>query len=63
MVFTATINGKTWMGEATIPWGYFPPNVNKMNSYAIHGSGEKRTYEALYPIPKEQIQEGQKPNL
>lgn len=51
------------MGEALLPWSYFPPNINKMNSYAIHGSGEKRTYEALYPIPKAEIVEGQKPNL
>lgn len=63
MVFDASITGERWMGEALIPWGYFPPNVNKMNSYAIHGSGEKRTYEALYSIPKEEIAEGQKPNF
>ncbi|XP_062420686.1 UPF0462 protein C4orf33 homolog isoform X1 [Pungitius pungitius] len=63
MVFNATITGDRWMGEALLPWSYFPPNINKMNSYAIHGSGEKRTYEALYPIPKEEIVEGQKPNF
>lgn len=63
MVFNATIKGDRWMGEALLPWSYFPPNINKMNSYAIHGSGEKRTYEALYPIPKEDIVAGQKPNL
>ncbi|XP_047435416.1 UPF0462 protein C4orf33 homolog isoform X2 [Mugil cephalus] len=63
MVFNATIKGDRWMGEAVLPWSYFPPNVNKMNSYAIHGSGEKRTYEALYPIPKEEIAEGQRPNF
>ncbi|XP_061839895.1 UPF0462 protein C4orf33 homolog isoform X1 [Nerophis lumbriciformis] len=63
MVFNATITADRWMGEALLPWTYFPPNVNKMNSYAIHGSGEKRTYEALYPIPKEEIVEGQQPNL
>uniref|UniRef100_A0A3B4YVE2 UPF0462 protein C4orf33 homolog n=1 Tax=Stegastes partitus TaxID=144197 RepID=A0A3B4YVE2_9TELE len=62
IVFNATITGDRWMGEALLPWSYFPPNVNKMNSYAIHGSGEKRTYEALYSIPKEEIVEGQKPN-
>lgn len=63
MVFNATITGDRWMGEALVPWSYFPPNVNKMNSYTIHGSGEKRIYEALYPVPKEEIVEGQKPNL
>ncbi|KAM9770400.1 UPF0462 protein C4orf33 homolog isoform 1-T1 [Menidia menidia] len=63
MVFTSTISGRKWTGEALIPWSYFPPNVNKMNSYAIHGSGEKRTYEALYPVPKEELVEGQTPNF
>lgn len=63
MVFNATITGDRWMGEAILPWSYFPPNVNKMNSYAIHGSGEKRTYEALYPIPTEETVEGQEPNF
>ncbi|KAK7929352.1 hypothetical protein WMY93_005747 [Mugilogobius chulae] len=63
MVFTATVTENRWIGEALIPWGYFPPNINKMNSYAIHGSDEKRTYEALYSIPKEEIAEGQQPNF
>uniref|UniRef100_A0A3Q0REF2 Chromosome 4 open reading frame 33 n=1 Tax=Amphilophus citrinellus TaxID=61819 RepID=A0A3Q0REF2_AMPCI len=62
MVFNTKITGDRWTGEALIPWTYFPPNVNKMNSYAIHGSGENRIYEALYPIPKEELEEGQKPN-
>ncbi|XP_061536368.1 UPF0462 protein C4orf33 homolog [Phycodurus eques] len=61
--FNATIIGDKWMGEALLPWMYFPPNVNKMNSYAIHGSGEKRIYEALYPIPSDELVEGQKPNF
>ncbi|XP_063332943.1 UPF0462 protein C4orf33 homolog isoform X1 [Pelmatolapia mariae] len=63
MVFNTKITGDRWTGEALIPWTYFPPNVNKMNSYAIHGSGENRIYEALYPIPKEEIAEGQMPNF
>ncbi|XP_042337826.1 UPF0462 protein C4orf33 homolog [Plectropomus leopardus] len=63
MVFSATIRGDAWVGEALVPWSYFPPNVNKMNSYAIHGSGEKRTYEALYPVPREDLVEGQQPNF
>ncbi|KAF7216534.1 UPF0462 protein C4orf33 homolog isoform X2 [Nothobranchius furzeri] len=63
MMFTTTITENTWRGEALIPWTYFPPNVNKMNSYAIHGSGEKRVYEALNPIPKEDLVDGQQPNF
>lgn len=63
IVFTSTKSGDRWTGEAVIPWTYFPPNVDKMNSYAIHGSGAARTYEALYPIPKADIVEGQQPNF
>uniref|UniRef100_A0A674JG11 UPF0462 protein C4orf33 homolog n=1 Tax=Terrapene triunguis TaxID=2587831 RepID=A0A674JG11_9SAUR len=57
------INWNKWNGTALIPWRYFPPGVDKMNSYAIHGSGIGRTYEALYPIPREDIELGQGPNL
>ena len=63
LVFTANVTGGRWIGEALLPWRYFPRNVNKMNSYAIHGSGQDRTYEALYPVPTEDLVEGQKPNL
>ncbi|XP_051993909.1 UPF0462 protein C4orf33 homolog [Xyrauchen texanus] len=61
--FHASIEGKIWKGEALLPWRYFPQGVNKMNSYAIHGSGAGRTYEALYPVPKEDLQEGQGPDF
>ncbi|KAG7265206.1 hypothetical protein CRUP_027695, partial [Coryphaenoides rupestris] len=61
--FNATISGSRWSGEALLPWKYFPPNVNKMNSYAIHGSGAARAYEALYPVPRKDLVEGQKPNF
>lgn len=45
-----------WQGQAVIPDSYLPPNVTKMNAYAIHGSGAKRTYEALYPVPQGQFE-------
>ncbi|XP_042638488.1 UPF0462 protein C4orf33 homolog [Orycteropus afer afer] len=61
--FEANIIGKKWIGNALIPWEYFPPGVDKMNSYAIHGSGIKRIYEALYPIPSEEIEVGQEPDF
>ncbi|KAL9971915.1 hypothetical protein ACROYT_G018138 [Oculina patagonica] len=44
---------KTWKGTAIIPLEYFPPGVSKLNAFAIHGSGDKRQYEALYPASKE----------
>uniref|UniRef100_A0A8C4WGB6 Uncharacterized protein n=1 Tax=Gopherus evgoodei TaxID=1825980 RepID=A0A8C4WGB6_9SAUR len=59
LIFEAGINWNKWNGTALIPWRYFPPGVDKMNSYAIHGSGIGRTYEALYPIPREDIEQGQ----
>jgi hypothetical protein len=49
--FKSKIEGRTWKGEAVIPAIYFPPEVNKLNAYAIHGSGDKRIYEALFPTP------------
>ncbi|KAJ6668799.1 hypothetical protein lerEdw1_012283 [Lerista edwardsae] len=63
LAFQADINWGTWNATAIIPWDYFPPGVDKMNSYAIHGSGLGRTYEALYPIPQEEIENGQGPNF
>ncbi|KAM3622719.1 uncharacterized protein V6R79_002391 [Siganus canaliculatus] len=63
MTFNATITKDKWTGEAVLPWSFFPPNVDKLNSYAIHGSGEERVYEALYSIPKEEMVEGQIPNF
>ncbi|KAF4011881.1 hypothetical protein G4228_004168 [Cervus hanglu yarkandensis] len=52
-----------WQGSAYIPWSYFPPNVTKFNSFAIHGSKDKRNYEALYPVPQHELQQGQKPDF
>lgn len=45
---------KRWSGTAVIPMEYFPPGIaaGKMNAYAIHGSGSRRVYEALYPAPR-----------
>ncbi|WAR30450.1 CD033-like protein [Mya arenaria] len=49
--YHASITGNTWRGVAHIPLEYFPPKVSKFNAYAIHGSGNGRTYESLYPVP------------
>ncbi|XP_052076783.1 UPF0462 protein C4orf33-like [Mytilus californianus] len=48
--YTATINKNKWTGRVTIPGTYFPPKVTKFNAYAIHGSGNRRKYESLYPV-------------
>ncbi|XP_028657509.1 UPF0462 protein C4orf33 homolog isoform X1 [Erpetoichthys calabaricus] len=61
--YEASIEGNEWHGKALLPWRYFPPGVNKMNLYAIHGSDPRRTYEALYPVPREDLKPGQGPNF
>lgn len=48
-ITNSTGNGK-WHVEAFVPIEYLPPNVTKMNAYAIHGTGDDRVYEALYPV-------------
>ncbi|KAJ8298387.1 hypothetical protein KUTeg_024918 [Tegillarca granosa] len=45
-------NGGFWTGEAVIPGELFPPKVSKFNAYTIHGSGDTRVYQALYPVPE-----------
>lgn len=49
--YTATISEETnrWVGEAVVPYSYFPAGVDKFNAFAIHGSDPNRVYEALYP--------------
>lgn len=49
LTYSAKISGDRWTGEAHIPKSYFPPSVTKFNAYAIHGDGENRIYESLYP--------------
>ncbi|OXB60782.1 UNVERIFIED_CONTAM: hypothetical protein H355_015357, partial [Colinus virginianus] len=61
--FSVTRTESRWKGSARLPWDYFPPGANKFNAFAIHGSGEHRKYEALYPVPRHMLQEGQKPDF
>jgi len=50
--YFASRGDDTWTGSAMIPPSYFPPNVTRMNAYAIHGTEDKeRIYQALYPAP------------
>jgi len=51
LTYSAVISGTSWKGTAVIPWEYLPPNVEKFNAYAIHGSGKDRVYESLFPVP------------
>ncbi|XP_007895899.1 UPF0462 protein C4orf33 homolog isoform X2 [Callorhinchus milii] len=63
LTYESSTNGQKWEGRALIPWSYFPPAVNNFNAYAIHGSGAARVYEALYPVPKHEVMEGQEPDF
>ncbi|XP_069487156.1 UPF0462 protein C4orf33 homolog [Ambystoma mexicanum] len=63
LVFDVTRGESRWAGTAHIPWSYFPAGVDRFNAYAIHGSGERRAYEALYPVPQSEIHVGQQPDF
>ena len=52
IIYEANRSNESWTGKAVIDKNYLPPNITKLNAYAIHGSGEKRVYEALFPAPK-----------
>uniref|UniRef100_A0A8C6VEK6 Chromosome 4 open reading frame 33 n=1 Tax=Naja naja TaxID=35670 RepID=A0A8C6VEK6_NAJNA len=52
-----------WRGRAHLPWNFFPPNTDRFNAFAIHGSDMNRTYEALYPIPQNEVHCNQKPDF
>uniref|UniRef100_A0AC35GSQ3 Uncharacterized protein n=1 Tax=Panagrolaimus sp. PS1159 TaxID=55785 RepID=A0AC35GSQ3_9BILA len=39
-----------WKCRVEIPLSYLPGRVTKFNAYGIHGTGDDRTYEALYPV-------------
>jgi hypothetical protein len=45
-----------WIGRAHIPRSLFPSHINRFNVYGIHGVDVNRTYEALYPAPRNSTQ-------
>lgn len=47
----STVSGR-WLGQAYIPGEYFPCNVTRFNSFAIHKSEPHRVHMALYPVPQ-----------
>lgn len=51
MRYSASIDHakKTWNGTAIVPIDYFPPDMKKINAYAIHGPDNAKVYESLYP--------------
>ena len=40
---------KRWYGKAIVPLTYFPPQVDRMNAYAIHDQQNEPIYKSLYP--------------
>ncbi len=45
-----------WIGRVHIPRSLFPSHIDRFNAYGIHGQGDNRTYEALYPAPRDSKQ-------
>jgi len=44
-----TVSGR-WLGQAYIPGEYFPCNVTRFNSFAIHNQEPNRVHMALFPV-------------
>ena len=64
--FTTTINyRRKWSGIALIPWKHFPLKITHFNCCAIHGNHQdhSRQYEALFSIPKSDLEESSTPNF
>jgi hypothetical protein len=44
LIYTATIDGKSWRGKAIIPKELLPESIERFNLFAIHGMDEHRRY-------------------
>jgi hypothetical protein len=45
---------KVWVGDAVIPFDYFPPRINKFMGTDVHNTGktpEEVRYEVVAPMP------------
>jgi hypothetical protein len=49
--WSASIDGSTWSGRARIAWAQLPVPTERLNAFAIHGTGEARRYLAWSPVP------------
>lgn len=54
LAYDCEIQGNGWRGRAVIPASYLPPSPTRFNAFAIHGDGDKRVYEALYPATSDE---------
>ena len=53
--YQANILDKHWQGIAEIPKEFIPKGLNKINAFAIHGTGENRSYLAWHALPGETV--------
>ncbi|OGR03804.1 MAG: hypothetical protein A2511_05580 [Deltaproteobacteria bacterium RIFOXYD12_FULL_50_9] len=51
MAYATQITGSCWQATAHLPLSSLPTNPNRINAYAIHGSGKDRRYLAAFPVP------------
>ena len=47
--YRADIDGHRWRGVAQIPIGWLPLETNRLNAFAVHGTGQARRYLAWRP--------------
>lgn len=49
--YQSTINWRRWEAKAQIPLTWLPTGLNRINAYAIHGSGDSRRYLSSFGAP------------
>lgn len=49
LLYRADIEGGRWRGEASIPIGWIPIGLDRLNAFAIHGTGQGRRHLAWKP--------------
>ncbi len=49
--YEARIEGDRWRGTAAIPFERLPAGIDRVNAYAVHGSGPGRRHLAAFPVP------------
>ena len=49
LLYRAEIEGRRWRGEASIPIGWIPIGLDRLNAFAIHGTGQMRRHLAWRP--------------
>lgn len=49
--YDTNVDGSRWTGSARIPHAWIPDGCDRLNAYAIHGTGSARRYLAWQPSP------------